>query len=693
MPRRAAPEAVAPSACPPTREPALRPSLLASPRLRGLARRLPVHPPPPMSDPAGLPPETHSASPIARYLKALHDKYARLEDGAVATYIPPLGKANPAWFGIAIATVDGEVYEVGDSRIPFTIQSISKPLVYGLALEVAGLKTVLTKVGVEPSGEAFNSISLDPRTGRPLNPMINAGAIATTSLLPGPSARERLEFVLARFSEFAGRPLGIDEEVYRSERDTGHRNRAIAHLLRNSEILGGDPEEPLDLYFRQCSISVHCRDLAIIAATLAAGGVNPLSRQRVLGPLHAGRLLSIMSSCGMYDFAGEWIYNIGMPAKSGVSGGILAVLPGQLGVGIFSPPLDARGNSVRGIRVCTDLSLDFGLHLFNTPRILTPVLRGVHSAAVRRSKRLRLAGELEILAREGHRVRVYELGGRLLFASVEQAIRTILEDVADASHVILDLSRVIDIDHAACRLLLDLHEQLLRQRRRISLAGLQSHTALRNYVTARLTEDGWRELCRHGTPDEALETFENELLQTFHAPASSGPPPSLAQQELCAGFTPDEIAALNARVTVVELPSGTVALAAGSQADSMYFLLEGEVGIFVADAASPPETGPAHPTSAPATPAPSAATGPRSQLISRLGPGMSFGEIALADRAPRSATVRTLTAIRALELPFGAFDRLPADGLAALQTKLFANLARVLARRLRAANAELRSLK
>ena len=211
--------------------------------------------------------------------------------------------------------------------------------------------------------------------------MINAGAIATAGLVPGATPAERQAKLLGLFSEFAGRELAIDDAVYRSERDTGHRNRAIAHLLRNFDILTGEPEEPLDLYFRQCSISVTCRDLAVMAATLASGGVNPVTQRRVLQPQNTGRLLSIMSSCGMYDYAGEWIYNVGMPAKSGVAGGILAVLPGQLGIGVFSPPLDPKGNSVRGIRVCNDLSQDFGLHLFNTPRVVTPALRQVQTAA------------------------------------------------------------------------------------------------------------------------------------------------------------------------------------------------------------------------------------------------------------------------------------------------------------------------
>ena len=571
--------------------------------------------------------------------------------------------------GIAVATVDGQVYEVGDSQIPFTIQSISKPLVYGLALEAAGLKRVLSKVGVEPSGEAFNSISLDPQTGRPLNPMINAGAIATTSLVPGNTSEERRQALLEFLGEFAGHPLALDESVYQSERDTGHRNRAIAHLLRNSDILTGDPEDPLDLYFRQCSVAVTCRDLAVMAATLASGGINPLTGRRVLQAQNTGRLLSIMSSCGMYDYAGEWIYNVGMPAKSGVAGGILAVLPGQLGVGVFSPPLDAKGNSVRGIRVCNDLSNDFGLHLFNTPRVITPALRAIQTGSEVRSKRLRPRGELELLRQFGHGIRIYPLRGRLIFATLEPVIRAVMEDARKATHAILDLSQVVDIDRAACRLLLELREVLLRQGVKVFLTGASERRTLQEFIVSRLDQGGWKQICQHDLVDEALEACEREVLRQHTPAAQSLLEAPLAHQELCRGFSPGELEDLASRLTAEDLPAGTDVLIAGSPADAMYFLLQGEVGIFL----TTPEGA--------------------EQMISRLGPGMSFGELALTDRAPRSATVRALQPIKTLRLPFDAFDQLERDGLGHLQAKLTSNLVGVLASRLRSANAEIRGLK
>jgi len=305
------------------------------------------------------------ASPLRAFLRDLHVKYQGLRDGAVADYIPELTKADPDWFGVCLVTVDGQRFEFGDAEQLFTIQSISKPFVYGMALEAHGREKTLTKIGVEPSGDAFNSIELEARTHRPHNPMINAGAIAAASLVPGAGPAERLNHVLDIFGRYVGHEVGVDMAVFTSERATGHRNRAIAHLMRNFDIIDERLEESLDLYFKQCSILVNCQDLAMMAATLANGGVNPISGARAIAPEYVRDLLSLMYTCGMYDFAGEWAYRIGLPAKSGVGGGIIAVVPGQAGIGVFSPPLDERGNSVRGIRVFEELSQRFGLHIFD----------------------------------------------------------------------------------------------------------------------------------------------------------------------------------------------------------------------------------------------------------------------------------------------------------------------------------------
>jgi len=301
---------------------------------------------------------------LRKTLDRLHKKYSECNEGNVATYIPELGKANPDHFGVAVVGVDGDVYEAGETSAEFTIQSISKAFVFGLAVETHGRDAVLKRVGVEPSGDAFNSLEL--RSSRkPFNPMINAGAITDTGMITGASVKERMNKILRLLSDAAGRELRVDEAVYRSEKETGHRNRAIAHLLKNVDLIDGEVDEVLDLYFQQCSVLLNARDLATMGATLANLGTNPVTGKEVLSFDSVRDVLSVMFTCGMYDFAGEWAFRVGIPAKSGVGGGILAVINRQLGIGTYSPRLDSMGNSVRGIRLCTDLAEEMGLHVFN----------------------------------------------------------------------------------------------------------------------------------------------------------------------------------------------------------------------------------------------------------------------------------------------------------------------------------------
>jgi len=305
------------------------------------------------------------ASPLRQQLDELHGELARLTGGAVADYIPELARARPEWFGLSVVTLDGQVCEVGDTQQAFTIQSISKPLVYGMALDHLGLDEVLRRVGVEPTGDPFNAVMVDERSCRPHNPMVNAGAIAASDLIPGAGPTERLHALLETFRRYTGRAVTIDGAVFTSERETGHRNRAIAHLMRNFGMLSPRLEESLDLYFQQCAILVTSRDLATIAATLANGGVNPVTGEQAIATAHVRHVLSVMYSCGMYDSAGEWAFEVGLPAKSGVAGGIMAVVPGQGGIGVFSPPLDRSGNSVRGVAACRALTRRYDLHLLS----------------------------------------------------------------------------------------------------------------------------------------------------------------------------------------------------------------------------------------------------------------------------------------------------------------------------------------
>ncbi|MFM1843824.1 MAG: hypothetical protein RLZZ490_2567 [Cyanobacteriota bacterium] len=307
-------------------------------------------------------------SPFRNYLTDLHKQYQGLNEGNVADYIPELALANPEWFGICVVTQDGKIFEVGDCDQLFTIQSISKAFVFGLALEDNGREYVNNKVSVEPTGEAFNAIVLDEATNRPYNPMVNAGAIATTDLIKGNGSTERLKRVLAMFKRYTGRELDINVPVFLSEKATGNRNRAMAYLMLNFGMVSDNIEETLDLYFQQCSILVNARDLAMLSATLANGGINPVTQERAIDEHYVQDVISVMFTCGMYDASGEWAYRVGLPAKSGVGGGITAVAPGKMGIGTFSPLLDAKGNSVRGMKICEDISRDCGLHLFNVAK-------------------------------------------------------------------------------------------------------------------------------------------------------------------------------------------------------------------------------------------------------------------------------------------------------------------------------------
>lgn len=308
-------------------------------------------------------------SPVSHVDRILADIYERTlpyGEGALADYIPELAKVSPGSFGIALATTKGKVHKVGDADLEFTIQSTSKALTYCMALEVCGRDAVLANVGVEPSGDPFNAIEFSPVTRRPYNPMVNAGAIAISGMLRDTlGAETAFDRVLERFSQAAGRTLSLNEDVYRSETVTGHRNRAIAHLLLSAGALKEPVEPALDLYFKQCSIMVTAVDLAIIGATIANLGVNPLTGQQVYDVDCVRDTQSVMFSCGMYDFSGGWTYEVGIPAKSGVGGGILGVINRQLGVGTYSPRLDRNGNSVRGIESFKMMSNVLGLHAFD----------------------------------------------------------------------------------------------------------------------------------------------------------------------------------------------------------------------------------------------------------------------------------------------------------------------------------------
>ncbi len=307
---------------------------------------------------------------INELLQELYQKYQPCFEGQKADYIPELSKANQDDFALSVMSVDGESFNAGATQIPFTLQSLSKPFVYGLALELQGRDKILSKVGVEPTGEAFNSIiELEKNSHRPYNPMINSGAIAICSLIEGEKSNDRLHKVINLFERLCRKSLQIHEEVYCSEKATAHRNRAIAYLLANFNIIEekseASIEDLLDLYFKQCSILVNSTDLASMAATLANGGIQPNSKELIYSKEYNRDILSLMFTCGMYDTAGEWAYSVGLPAKSGVSGGIIAVVPGKLGIAAYSPLIDGHGHSIRAERAIKEFVSRLNLNIFS----------------------------------------------------------------------------------------------------------------------------------------------------------------------------------------------------------------------------------------------------------------------------------------------------------------------------------------
>ena len=578
-------------------------------------------------------PATRQASAIQELLNSLHQRLAGCRDGAVADYIPELAKADPDDFGIVVAMADGRIYTAGDTDKPFTIQSISKPFAYGLALQRLSLEHMQRKVGVEPSGEAFNAISLDPATGIPRNPMINAGAIATSAQIQQLAGDQAEAELLHYFSQLAGRPLEIDQEVYASERDTGHRNRAISHLLRNFDVIEGDVEPGLDLYFRQCSIRVTCRDLGVMAATLACQGRNPLTGERPLDAAVTVQMLSLMGTCGMYDFAGQWLHDVGMPAKSGVGGGVLAVVPGQFGIATYSPPLDSFGNSVRGVAACRELSRGLGLHLYNRNPSDRSAISRSYTGNHCQSRRWRPNNELVLLRDHGQSLRVLHVQGLLDFYATEQLLAS-LEAVASSTRiVVLDLQQVQEISPEAQGMLLQGLHGLERQGIALVLSRAQHLPQLLNRdAAAGPSGRPWQSVEDF---DIAMELAESLLLeQVAPAPAAAG----AAMPSVLQVLPPAQRPRLEVLLRPRHVAAGAKVIRRGDDGAAMFFVASGRFTTSV-----------------------SVDLGGEQRRWSRVATftaGMCFGEISFLNGQPRTADVTADEDSLCLELHRTDFDAL-----------------------------------
>jgi len=589
------------------------------------------------------------------FLEQCHQRISSNLDGQPADYIPELAKADPASFGVCVATIDGHVYQVGDSETPFTIQSISKAFVFALALEIAGQERVERAIGVEPSGEAFNSIRLT-NDNRPFNPMVNAGAIACSGIIHEVEGEGAFERIRAALGRFAGRDLGLDEKVFASEDESGDRNRAIAWLLRNHGVIKGDVDRVLDVYFRQCSILVTARDLAVMAATLANRGVNPVTNVQVVSSHVVALTMSVMTSSGMYDYAGEWIYRVGIPAKSGVGGGILAALPSQLGLGTFSPNLDSHGNSVRGLQVCEALSSHFDLHMLNRSADVRTCVAADYDVGQVSSRRSRSRSEQEILEAHANDIRVIELVGALSFATIDYVTRRLARSGPAAALLILDFRRVPDITLAGARLLSQFLGELEVARVTAVLSGLSDGSRLATILKDTLAV---RSLRRFPSLDESIEWAEDQLIYRYGGFSATPDATPLNEQALLDGLAPSEIDAIVRLSTQRSFAVGDIIIREGSSADSIFFLTSGMVSVKL----------------------------PSGTRLASLSQGMAFGEMGLIEEH-RSATVLADTRVTCLELALEDFHvhcmAHPMVGGVVLR-----NLSRLLASRLRLANAKI----
>lgn len=557
---------------------------------------------------------SHDSSPVTTLLQQVLDRHADDVEGHVASYIPELAAADPDRFAVAMVTVDGASYHAGDSLETFTIQSISKPFVYGAALDALGEDAVRTRVGVEPTGDAFNSITLDPDRGTPSNPMVNAGAITCSGLIAEQHGDDPTGFVVSLLSGYAGRPLVVDGDVASSESATGHRNRAIAHLLRGAEVLKVDPELALRTYFEQCSVLVDCRDLAAMAATLANGGVNPLTGEHVASGATVRSVLSVMATCGMYDGAGEWLYEIGLPAKSGVAGGIIAVQPGQFGIAVFSPRLDQHGNSARGVRVCEDLSTELELHVIQSGAHPPSPIRSAYTLADAGSKRVRSVEHRSVLDQTGGVALVVEVQGDLSFASAEIVTRRLCDAGSSLQIAIVDLRRVASVRAPAVELLRSLAAEYEANGTVMALSGAESHPAMFEpgpgipvppYVTfeeldaaIEWAEDLILEREGHGERDERVELRDHPIL---------------------AGIDDADLAVVAELLEPRRYDAGDLVMRAGDPAEEMLLLGHGRVSTLV--------------TRADGT----------SRRLASFGSGSLIGELALLGNEPRMLDMRADT--------------------------------------------------
>ncbi len=574
-----------------------------------------------------------SRTPIESRLHQLHEQLAGQGSGELASYIPQLSAANPDWFGLATTTVDGKAYCAGNSGLEFSIQSVSKPFVYAMALVDRGEDYVLDHVGIEPTGDPFNAVTLSAASGKPLNPMVNAGAIVTSTLVEGKDHRARAERIRDGLSRFAGRELSIDENVARSERDTSDRNRAISYLMKGAGSLEIDVEDALSCYIAQCSVLINAVDLSVMAATLASGGRNPLSNEQVVPPELISPVLTIMSTCGMYDGAGEWMYRVGLPAKSGVSGAIMAVLPNQLGIAAWSPPLDRHGNSVRGVKAMELLSDDLDLHVYFPTGASQSPIRRVTSSQVVRARTGRTPREQEILSTHGNQLRIVELQGSISLLGAQEVVEGIADTSTSesAGWLVLDVRQVAEFHPGALKIVNEALVALVESGVEVAVVETQHAGGRRSPQSWRVRMDRDRDL--------VLQRFEDELiLAECGAMPTPGVLVELGECQILATLTSEQLAVVAGLLSFADHSQGEVLVASGDRPTGISWLLSGEVDLLV----------------------------PVESLIDStrlrgIGPGAVFGELTMVNDGFDRASAVTTQPTRIAFLSTHRWDQLELD--------------------------------
>lgn len=569
-------------------------------------------------------------SPIQRYLEELLAEVSHNGAGTPYPIHPAGGAANPQDFGVCLATVDGYVYSAGVSDERFSIQSISKPFSYGLAMTDHGIDAVDEKVDVEPSGDPFNEISLAPTTGRPANAMINAGALAVVSMIKGSGGKSAPRRIMDLYSACAGRRLAGSKAVFDVEMRNSDRNHSLAYLLSSFGIIDDNPTRVLENYLRQCSVQVTCRDLAMMAATLANGGTNPRTGESALEIDQVERVLSVMMTSGMYDDAGSWVSSVGMPAKSGVGGGTIAVLPGQAGLAVFSPPLDDHGSSVRGVEMCRRLSSDMEMHFVRAATNSKSSVRPGVGIAQLPSRIRRTEEQAQMLERFHERCQITEVTGDLAFAGTESLVRAVSQLHDDVQLVVLDMRQVNEVGSLAVQMLGDLDRSLDAAGRQLVLIeskGLLDDTPLAVESTVPIF------LSRGG----AVEYCENQLLGAYGTDISG---PGRVQVPDSPALAPLEEWQRTRLLSYMEPRNhadGDIIRRVGQRFGGVYFIVSGQVNTIV--------------------------TGHQRDRVrlNTLSAGMTFGELALGSDDRQETTEKAVGAVELMVLTPEAIETLEVD--------------------------------